>query len=241
MSHHRLTPAPTDQDEPMIRRLAALLAAPLLVLAACGDSDEATTGDETTTTDGTATTGDGDAPTTTAGGAPLAVELTAALTTGDGTATIAYTVTNGGDSAIVVHDQLPDPTGRREDDVLGTVDPDRAWVLQRPDGTIEISKRLFDGDVLGGVQSITPVAIGGRIVEPGQSVEGRAIVPLPYETDATLASEQFPVTDPDAGSAVFCVTAGPVPDTATSRPDGIVEAYHNEPGGALTLTCVPLG
>lgn len=188
-----MTARPVDRAAVRCRvGLTVLVAAGLgaAALAGCGGDDDS---DDRVDTDDP---GSGAGP-----AEPAEAELTLDLEQVGSSLRIGWTVTNEGDTDLLVFDN-------RQADDSPDDDLADAYVTGRDDGTVEIARRVFpvpDGVEVDGQQAGT-LAVE---IAPGQSASGRELVLLPpqYNPAAPEGGGEPPSDDPS--TAVFCVGVGP--------------------------------
>lgn len=161
-------------------------------------------------------------------------ELGAPYPSGIQGVTVTYTVTNQGSDPVVVifergHGQSSSSTAPQT--------PEAAWVgASDSPGIARLSKQIFDAP--GEATLATPWRAPAQLVQGGESVEGRMLVPFPLRADLPSSSDILTVTDqPLAGDerqVEVCVQVAP--DPRASHPGAFVdEITHATPG--RTLIC----
>ena len=222
----------------------ALTAALLLggVLSGCGDQSPGESTESTTTAGAPVTSTPEDDTVQTS--APLQVQITAQTVAGplggpypaniEGLV-VQYTVTNEGDEPVLVaqergHDQNADSVAPATDE--------SAWVgAGSAPGVARVSKQVFDAP--GGIELAAPWRAPALLVDPGSSVDGTMLVPLPLRPDLPRSSASILVDDEplagDESSVEVCVQVAPDPRAA--HPETFTdEITHATPGRQLVCT-----
>ncbi len=150
---------------------------------------------------------------------------------------VEWTVDNGGTVPVQVHDLIP--TGLGSATLPADVNPEHAWVFME-DGRIRLSKQGFD--VAPGVAFVAAPVVGAHVVQPGESLTGRAYAALPLDLDVPTPEFTAPrrPLDPRATEAEFCVQ---VTTDATGRPwaadSAVLEVPAGEPAEGQLLCSQP--
>lgn len=119
-----------------------------------------------------------------------------------------YTVTNSDDRAHLVIDRIPARLGSSQIDA-DTIDPEHAWVLMAG-GRVRVTKQAFP--IASDTRLIDEPAIGAHVLEPGASLTGTAVAPLPPTLDVPGVEFTVPRApiDPNATEWEFCVQVATV-------------------------------
>lgn len=139
-----------------------------------------------------------------------------------------WTIDNGGTVPVQVHDLIPNGLGSAT--LPEDVNPEHVWVFMA-DGRIRLSKQGFD--VAPGVSFVAVPVVGAHVVQPGETLTGRAYAALPLDLDVPTPEFTAPrrPLDPGATEAEFCVQ---VTTDATGRPWAADSAVLEVPTGEPT-------
>lgn len=163
--------------------------------------------------------------------APARASIEATVTSDEQGLQVSYTVTNDGDSPLLVltergHDQSSSSTAPRE--------PGSVWVSQASPDVARLSKQVFS--TTPGTLLYAPWRAPAALVEPGGSLDGQMSVPLPLrgdlpEVSEVLVHDEQPLTTTPEQLEV-CVQVAPSPGP-TAYND---EITMDSPGRALVCT-----
>jgi hypothetical protein len=119
-----------------------------------------------------------------------------------------YTVTNSTDHAQLVIDRIPATLGSSQVDA-DTINSEHAWVVMA-NGRVRVTKQAFP--IVPDTHFIAEPAIGAHVLEPGESLTGPAVAPLPPTLDVPGVEFTVPrePIDRNATEWEFCVQVATV-------------------------------